>query len=811
MSETMTKPSRAKRPAAAPTTPTAAPVETAPLSTEPLCAVCHEAEALTDAPLCYDCQRRAFDSAEPAPEDVSMPGISDCHPVAVEPRATFDVDHWVKVTSGPYRGGVGRITGFGSRGISDGVCVVRIGDGDRHICVEQLEAYLPEPAEPVTDLGHLFRRPTGMPEHTEIPVDQIVTGRFQPRRVFDEVKLVEMAESMKLRGVLTPLRAFTNERGEVELIGGERRYRAAKLAGLATVPAQVVERTLGDVHEESLLDNLHREDLTPLEEGRAYLATKTLYTISDEEVARRYGRSRTYVQQRIAMVQSCPEIQAAVEEGRLTFSQARGIVSSAPGDERSQVKALAKVGLDTRQTEKEIAHQTDNIVRDQTKKKISDLGWKIHQPFGMPLVVFSEHDRPREWGGAEMLRTVRDQRRPTEKPDELPLDLAPTLTDEDRAALEVRGWRLNTSTFAPWVQVERGYSSDGLTRYLAVGELPAFAAEVVVEVAAVDARLAAMGWKRQRSSIISAEGREESAYGWTMLSEKLGLIEAGKISPTPEKTSKVAADKWTCDGCKKVSHGYAGRHYIEGSKSLCKACDEARDKRRAEERRVAGELISARLLPALNALPEFDYALPLLLRSMVSTHAITNETLLTATPEWLVGEMLRYILRDISTEDAFAILPAPPPPADPFKLTVEFLATIKVQVAQDGAKTKLPLWKLVALEGCLYGVEHHRRLTDEGVIKVAEVLRTAAARHLTLGETATEAIETTLAAEKYSLNEIRANGWVPALGDGTLVARHPEHGEVSGETWFDVLIAAKDAAEEAQIDALLSTETREPS
>ena len=175
----------------------------------------------------------------------------------------------------------------------------------------------PETAEPAAQ--------TGKP--AELPVDAIVPNRFQPRREFDEAALEELRESIVRHGILQPLSVRDIGGGKYELIVGERRLRAARIAGLTTVP--VVFRTASDAElaEMALIENIQREDLNPIEEAHAYERLLTEFRLSQEELARRVARSRSAIANSVRLLRLADEVQAFVANGVLTMGQVRPLLT----------------------------------------------------------------------------------------------------------------------------------------------------------------------------------------------------------------------------------------------------------------------------------------------------------------------------------------------------------------------------------------------------------------------------------------------------------------------------------------------------
>jgi ParB family chromosome partitioning protein len=160
----------------------------------------------------------------------------------------------------------------------------------------------------------------------DVPVDLVVPNPRQPRRRFDEATLAGLAESLRQRGVLQPVLVRPVAGGTYELVAGERRWRAAKLAGLETVPALVRERDDGQALEVALVENMAREDLNPVEEARACAALVEELGLTREEVGRRVGRSRVAVSNLLRLLDLPDEALALLEEGTLSEGHGRALL-----------------------------------------------------------------------------------------------------------------------------------------------------------------------------------------------------------------------------------------------------------------------------------------------------------------------------------------------------------------------------------------------------------------------------------------------------------------------------------------------------
>lgn len=161
----------------------------------------------------------------------------------------------------------------------------------------------------------------------EIAVDEIVPNPHQPRSHFDEENLAALAASVRELGVLQPVLVRVVGEG-YELIAGERRWRAARRAGLAHIPAVVRTVDDGGSLEQAVVENLHRQDLNPLEEAGAYQQLVEDFGMTQEEIARRVGRSRSAVANILRLFQLPPAVQRMVRDGQLSAGHARAILSS---------------------------------------------------------------------------------------------------------------------------------------------------------------------------------------------------------------------------------------------------------------------------------------------------------------------------------------------------------------------------------------------------------------------------------------------------------------------------------------------------
>ncbi|HNR17495.1 MAG TPA: ParB/RepB/Spo0J family partition protein [Chitinophagaceae bacterium] len=204
-----------------------------------------------------------------------------------------------------------------------------------------------------TSSGHLkttvVENATGT---NRIPVDEIETNPKQPRRDFDEKALQELAESIKLHDIIQPVTVSKLPSGKYRLISGERRLRAAKLAGIKDIPAYIRQANDSQLLELALLENLQREDLNAMEISLSYKRMMEELDYTQEQVAERMGKDRSTVANFIRLLKLPPDIQLAVRNGELSMGHARALVNVDTIDKQLYIfKEIKDKGLSVRQTE----------------------------------------------------------------------------------------------------------------------------------------------------------------------------------------------------------------------------------------------------------------------------------------------------------------------------------------------------------------------------------------------------------------------------------------------------------------------------
>lgn len=199
-----------------------------------------------------------------------------------------------------------------------------------------------------------FKEP--VPQHAdvqEVPLGQIIPNRYQPRTTFSEGEISELAESIKKNGLIQPVMVRRKGDGLYELIAGERRFRAAKLAGLMTIKAVIRNSSDEQAMELALVENLQRQDLNPMEAARAYHRLITEFGLTQEQVAQRIGKDRSSIANISRLTNLPHDIQQLLELGQLTTGHAKVILGlSTPAAQHSLARSIIDGQLSVRQAEK---------------------------------------------------------------------------------------------------------------------------------------------------------------------------------------------------------------------------------------------------------------------------------------------------------------------------------------------------------------------------------------------------------------------------------------------------------------------------
>lgn len=229
----------------------------------------------------------------------------------------------------------------------------------------------------------------------QLPLSDIDVNVNQPRKVFDERAMKELADSIKVHGVIQPI--IVVKMGErYMIIAGERRYRASKIAGLTTIPAIIKGYTKSEIAEVSLLENLQREDLNPMECARAMKKLMEEFGWTQEKVADRLGKSRPVVANTIRLLNLEPEVIEMIEQGKISAGHARSLV--AVTDKKAQIKLARQVcekKLTVRDLEKAVKGSRTGNAESNQSVELRDLIETMKRVLGTKVSVLGNDMRGR--------------------------------------------------------------------------------------------------------------------------------------------------------------------------------------------------------------------------------------------------------------------------------------------------------------------------------------------------------------------------------------------------------------------------------
>ena len=215
----------------------------------------------------------------------------------------------------------------------------------------------------------------------QLPVRSLAASSLQPRKNFPEVELRELADSIREHGILQPLICRVHE-GRNELIAGERRWRAAQIVGLETVPVILREASDKDVLELALIENIQRAELNPVEESKAYQRLSQEFSMKQEDIAKRVGRSRASIANSLRLLDLAPEIQTWLTQDRLGVGHAKVLLGLRSSEEQmAAAEEVLRKGLTVRATETLIAQRSANtggVLRAKNHKATSRLAPALH-------------------------------------------------------------------------------------------------------------------------------------------------------------------------------------------------------------------------------------------------------------------------------------------------------------------------------------------------------------------------------------------------------------------------------------------------
>ena len=205
----------------------------------------------------------------------------------------------------------------------------------------------------------------------EMPLSKIYANPNQPRKNFDEQALRELADSIKKHGVIMPIVVNDDRSGNYMIIAGERRFRATKIAGLTSIPVIIRNYTEREIKEISLIENLQREDLNPIEAAVAMKQLMVDYKLTQDELAERIGKSRPAIANTLRLLNLTPDVMQLVADGKLSAGHARTLVPLASEDQLQFASDAVKSGMSVRELEKKVRayNMSPELLEEKKKKK----------------------------------------------------------------------------------------------------------------------------------------------------------------------------------------------------------------------------------------------------------------------------------------------------------------------------------------------------------------------------------------------------------------------------------------------------------
>ena len=234
----------------------------------------------------------------------------------------------------------------------------------------------------------------------EIEIDKIKANPNQPRKNFDEDALQELAASIKVHGIVQPILLNKQSDGTYLIIAGERRYRAAKLCGLKVVPAVIKNYTDKQIKEISIIENLQREDLNPIEAARSIKELMEEYNLTQEVVSERIGKSRSNVANTLRLLTLCPEVLALIENGKLSAGHARCLVTINDANEQIRLAhAVVSKNLSVRDLEKAVKNITNPtkkvVIKEEQSLELKELINQMQKTFATKVSAIGNDNKGR--------------------------------------------------------------------------------------------------------------------------------------------------------------------------------------------------------------------------------------------------------------------------------------------------------------------------------------------------------------------------------------------------------------------------------
>ena len=219
-------------------------------------------------------------------------------------------------------------------------------------------------------LGDEFTNEPEVKSSLFLPISQVESCAAQPRKQFDPDALADLADSIRQHGIIQPLTVRKLQSGYYQIIAGERRWRAARMAGLTQVPVVVIEADDRKAMELAMIENLQREDLNPMEEAEGYRTLMEQYGLTQEETSQRVGKSRSAVANALRLLHLSDEVRTLVEEGKLSGGHARALVPLTAELQKKAAAVIIKDDLSVRQTELLVK----KLTADKPQKPAKDAG-----------------------------------------------------------------------------------------------------------------------------------------------------------------------------------------------------------------------------------------------------------------------------------------------------------------------------------------------------------------------------------------------------------------------------------------------------
>jgi ParB family chromosome partitioning protein len=225
------------------------------------------------------------------------------------------------------------------------------------------------------------------PRSIELKLSELEPNRNQPRKDFDEEALADLADSISQHGILQPLLVRPLLEGGYQIVAGERRWRAARMAGVQTVPALVRDLSDEEVMQLALIENLQREDLNPLEEAQGYQSLMDSYGYTQESVAKSVGRSRPAVANALRLLSLPQEIQKLISDGSLSAGQGRALLAFPKELQISLAKRCLKEEITVRDLEKLAKSSTPKASLKKKNSYYEEVALSLHEQLGRRVKV----------------------------------------------------------------------------------------------------------------------------------------------------------------------------------------------------------------------------------------------------------------------------------------------------------------------------------------------------------------------------------------------------------------------------------------